>query len=135
MSDSRDSANKGSAGMFDIRPALASRIMVHRNAVALARPMRGSTLGPPTKFGLGLGSPDFVGCVPVWAVLVPEGTPGAVLIGRYAGFESKVGSGRLTAEQRAWHAAAKSYGAFVTVVRTPEDAASAIVRAKAGAIE
>lgn len=131
-SDPRDAAHKGAAGMFDIRPALASRILVHRNNVALARPMRGQSLGPPTRYGLGVGSPDLVGCVPVHALIVPAGTPGAVLLGRYAGFESKIGSGRPTADQRAWHDVARRFGAFVAVVRSEADAVEALERCRRG---
>lgn len=132
MNDPRQSATKGTAGLIEVRPVLAEEIFVHRNSVALARPMRGRTLGPPTRYGLGVGSPDLMGCVPVHAIIVAEGTPGAVLLGRYAGFESKVGTGEMTADQREWAAAARKFGGFVAVVRDEADARDALERCRRG---
>lgn len=60
--------------------------------------------------GLGVGSPDIVGCYQ----------------GRAFGWELKAPGGRLSPEQERWHAAARGRGLRVDVVRSAEEAAAAL---------
>lgn len=103
-----------------VRHALVAsgHVMLFRNNVGLARAMHGDH---PIRFGLGVGSPDLVG------ILRPSG--------RLVGFEVKTVRGRLSAEQRAWHTAARMAGAFVAVVRSATEAEAALTRAIGGASE
>lgn len=60
------------------------------------------------KYGLGLGSPDLIGC------LIPSG--------RMVAIEVKTPIGRVSPEQRAWHNAWGSRGVLVIVARSVQDA-------------
>lgn len=60
--------------------------------------------------GLGVGSPDLVGCC----------------AGRFIGIELKSLTGRLRDEQVEWHEAARAKGALVQVVKSVEDARALI---------
>ncbi len=70
------------------------------------------------RYGLGKGAPDLCGLL---------------LSGRLACWEIKAPAGRLSKDQRLWHARARQSGAFVAVARTPESALAALDRALAGA--
>lgn len=96
-----------------IREALVEtgHVMLFRNNVGFDRERR-------VKYGLGLGSPDLVG------LLRPSG--------RLCGFEVKTPIGRVSKEQNLWHAAARSAGGFVAVVRSVDDAMLALHRALSG---
>lgn len=63
-------------------------------------------------YGLGLGSADLVG------LIRPSG--------RAFALEVKTPTGRLSAEQRAWHKAWSEAGGFVACVRSVEDALRAL---------
>lgn len=73
------------------------------------------------RFGIAPGSPDLVG------VLAPSG--------RWFCLEIKTPLGRLSPAQTQWHALARSRGAFVATVRSPEEAKQALARARTGASE
>lgn len=73
------------------------------------------------RYGLGVGSPDLVGCL--------RGSA------RLFCLEVKTPTGRPTAEQLAWLRAARNMGAFATIVRSVEDALAALERAEGGASE
>lgn len=71
--------------------------------------------GAKVAYGLGVGSPDLVG------FLVPSG--------RFFALEVKTETGRLSREQRCWHASSVSGGAFVACVRSVEEALRALEEA------
>lgn len=73
------------------------------------------------KYGLGLGSPDLVGC------LFPSG--------RLFALEVKTPTGRVSPDQKLWHGAARKLGAFVAVVRSVDEALAALERAHNGESE
>lgn len=93
--------------------------LVMRNNVGLAVPY-GRDGAQPIRYGLGTGSPDLVG-----GLFAPHG--------RVFCLEVKTATGRVSDEQKCWHAAARKRGWFVAVVRTPEEAVAAVHRAIAGA--
>lgn len=70
------------------------------------------------RYGLGVGSADLV------AILAPSG--------RWVCLEVKSATGRVEPEQAKWHERARSFGAFVAVVRSAEEACAAIERARRG---
>lgn len=109
--------------LHQVRAALMAtgRVSLWRNNAGgeLVLPERG-----PRRFvhyGLGLGSPDLVGFL--------RG-PSA----RFVGFEVKAPGGRLSKQQRLWHAAAHDGGAFVAVVHSPDEALAALDRALSGGV-
>ena len=67
------------------------------------------------------GIPDLCG------ILAPSG--------RWFCLEVKTATGRVRPEQTQWHSLARSRGAFVAVVRSPEEAREALARARNGASE
>lgn len=69
------------------------------------------------RYGLGVGGADLVG------VLRP--------CGRAFALEVKTTSGRLSAEQKAWHRAWSGAGGFVACVRSVDEALEALERAAA----
>jgi hypothetical protein len=71
-------------------------------------------------YGLGVGSPDLVGCVD----------------GRAVGLELKAPDGEVAPHQVKWHAAARRRGCFIaSAVRSADDALAAIARCREGASE
>lgn len=102
-----------------IRVAVArsGRAIVTRNNIGLAIPY-GRPGARPVGFGLGVGSPDLVG------VLIPSG--------RAFCLEIKTETGRVSADQTRCHDAWRRRGIFVAVVRSVEDAMSALERAHQG---
>lgn len=73
------------------------------------------------RFGLAKGSADLVG------ILAPSG--------RWFCLEVKTRTGASSPDQVQWQALARSKGAFVAVVRSPEEARSALDRARRGESE
>ena len=102
--------------LFAIRQALVAtgHVMLFRNNVGFDRERK-------VKYGLGLGSPDLVG------LLRPTG--------RLCGFEVKTPIGRVSKDQKLWHAAARASGGFVAIVRSADEALEALTRARNGALE
>jgi len=72
--------------------------------------------GARVVYGLGLGSADLVG------VLRPSG--------RAFALEIKTATGRMSAEQRAWHRAWSDAGGFVACVRSVDEALEALQEAR-----
>ena len=68
------------------------------------------------RYGLGVGSPDLVG------ILAPHG--------RWVCLEIKTETGRVSEDQERWHKLARKFGAHVEIVRSVDDAVSAIERAR-----
>lgn len=102
--------------MRDIHAAVLStgRALLWRNNTGLA------TYGEAkVRYGLGVGGADLVG------LLRPSG--------RGFALEVKTPSGRLSAEQRAWHRAWAGAGGFVACVRSVEEALRALEEATNGA--
>ncbi len=97
--------------------------IVVRCNVGLAVPYNQACRGEmqPIRYGLGNGTPDLVG------VLLGSG--------RCFCLEVKTDTGRVSPDQHAWHAVMKRRGAFVAVVRSPEEAIAAVHRAVAGGSE
>lgn len=62
------------------------------------------------QYGLGVGSPDLIGC------LIPSG--------RMLAVEIKTPTGRVSPEQRAWHDAWRARGVLVWVLRSVDEAVS-----------
>lgn len=100
--------------MFAVRQALVAsgHVMIFRNNTGFDRERK-------VRYGLGLGGSDLVG------LLKPSG--------RFCGFEVKTPTGRVSAEQKMWAEAVRHAGGFVAVVRSPDDALSALSRALSGA--
>lgn len=76
--------------------------------------------------------------VPVGWLGGPEGSPdlwGALRGGRAFCLEVKTPTGTVSPTQRRWHAAARAWGVFVAVVRSPEEALEALARAERGECE
>lgn len=96
--------------MFAIRAAIAGRAMVHRNNT-------GFDADAKVRYGLGRGGPDLV----------------AIARGRFLGLEVKAPGGRLSDDQKLWHAAARRHGALIAVVQTVDEAVAAYERALVGA--
>ena len=67
------------------------------------------------RYGIGLGGADQVGII--------KG------IGRFFAVETKTGAGKLSAEQRMWHASVKSSGGFACVAHNVKGAIDALDRA------
>lgn len=111
-----------------VRATLAGECMCHRNNTGVD-----TTRG--VRYGLGVGGADLIACVPMHVIVVPDGTPGAVRIGRYAGFETKAPKRGPSPEQRQWALACRQAGGFYAIVRSPEAALEALDRAAAGALE
>jgi len=86
-----------------VRHALVStgQLMLFRNNVGFDRERR-------VKYGLGLGSPDLVG------MLRPSG--------RFLGVELKTATGRVSPDQKRWHAAATAAGGLIIVARSVDEA-------------
>jgi len=74
--------------------------------------------GNVRRVGLGVGTPDLVG------ILAPSG--------RLFALEVKAEDGRTRPEQKVCHERWRARGAFVAVVRSPEDAKAALERARQG---
>ena len=53
-------------------------------------------------------------------------------LGRLMGIEVKTGSGKLSAEQKMWHALVRRFGGFACEVRSVDDARAALSRARLG---
>lgn len=100
-----------------IRPALASALAPWGPLAVEAA--TAAIMRCRIAFGLGVGSPDLVGCVD----------------GRFVGLELKTPINGLSEDQAIWHAAARRRSMFCTVVRSVDDAVAAIARARAGALE
>jgi hypothetical protein len=76
------------------------------------------------------GSPDLIGHVDGrWVGLELKRQGGVAADGK------RVPAGVLEEHQATWHAAARMRGAFVAVVRTPDDAIEALERARTGGAE
>lgn len=65
-------------------------------------------------WGLGVGSPDLVGCVG----------------GRFIGLELKSETGRVRPEQGDWHEGARRSGALIEVVRSVDEARAVVEKAR-----
>lgn len=74
--------------------------------------------GNVRRVGLGVGTPDLVG------ILAPSG--------RMFALEVKSDDGRTRPEQKVCHERWRARGAFVAVVRSPDDAKAALERARQG---
>jgi|WetSurMetagenome_2_1015567.scaffolds.fasta_scaffold632336_1 hypothetical protein len=72
------------------------------------------THGRPVKFGLGRGSADLIGC----------------LDGRYFAIEVKTQTGETTKWQEAWLQSIRDVGGFACVVRSVDEARSAVARCR-----
>jgi hypothetical protein len=73
------------------------------------------------RYGIGLGGADQVGII--------KGT------GRFFAVETKTGAGKLSAEQRMWHASVKASGGFACVAHNVEEALASLDRAAHGTCE
>lgn len=91
--------------MRAIQDALSGRLALWRNNVGVDT-QRG------VRYGLGLGSPDLIGC----------------MRGEFIGFEVKTARGVVSDDQARWHEHARSHGARVYVVRSVEEAIDALKR-------
>lgn len=97
---------------------LTRNIKIAINRTGRARLIRnnvGFSLEAKLRYGLGLGSPDLVGCL--------------IGSGRVFALEVKTPTGRVTTEQLAWMRACRGLGGFVCVVRSVEEALLALDRA------
>jgi hypothetical protein len=104
----------------DALGALPDLILL-RNSVGEARYVSMTGRDYTVPYGLGVGSPDLVG------VLAPQG--------RWFCLEVKRPGERATAEQARIHTLWRSFGAFVAVVCSVDDARAALSRARAGGAE
>lgn len=101
----------------EIKKALALRgTPVWRNAVGFDRATK-------VHYGIGLGSPDLVGILPL--VIGPEHV--GRTLGVFLGVEVKTPIGRLSQDQKRWHTVARDRGALVVVARSVEDALTGAV--------
>lgn len=101
---------------FAIRRDLAvDGLPLWRNNVGFDRERR-------VHYGLGLGSPDLVGILPV--VIEPRHV--GRTLGVFVGVEVKSARGRVSADQAAWHRVATDRGGLIIVARSPEEAGMAI---------
>ena len=97
------------------------------NSLAYANVWRNSTgmledrFGTKVRFGLAVGSPDLVGLV----------RPG----GRFVGLEVKTADGRVSDDQQRFLEIIRKGGGFACVVRSVQEACSAIDRARLGLSE
>lgn len=73
--------------------------------------------GRPVKYGLGVGTPDFVGILKV--------TLGGIQVGVWVGFEVKRPDTKLREEQRKSHELWEKFGAQVFTVRSEDEAEEA----------
>lgn len=107
----------------EIRLALGRErdLVLWRNAVGQAEHTGGDGRTFHQAFGLSKGSADLVG------ILAPAG--------RFVALEVKTATGRVRPEQVVWLALVRSRGGFAAVVRSVDDARSALERARAGACE
>ncbi len=87
-------------------------VLVLRNSVGTARHVSRDGREYFVPYGLGVGSPDLV------CVVAP--------LGRLVGLEVKCPGEEPSAEQRHCHEVWRRFGAFIAVVRSPEDARAAI---------
>ena len=95
-----------------IKKALALQgTPVWRNAVGFDRATK-------VHYGIGLGSPDLVGILPV--TITPEHV--GQRLGVFLGVEVKTPVGRLSTVQRQWHAVARERGALIVVARSVDEA-------------
>ena len=96
--------------MFEIRDALlgTGRVLVWRNQTGQLKDARGRWV----RFGIGVGGADLVGVV--------KGS------GRFFAFEVKTRKGKLSPEQEAWHRVVLAAGGLVAVVRSVDEALSAL---------
>jgi hypothetical protein len=85
------------------------------------------------RFGLAKGSADLVGILLIPVILERSGR--AAWFGRWFCLEVKKDSGVSSPDQLQWQALARKFGAFVAVVRSPEEAKAALVRARHGESE
>lgn len=100
--------------MFAIRAALGQRgAALWRNNVGFDRERR-------VHYGLGLGSPDLVGIQTV--TVTPEHL--GQRLGVFLGVEVKTPKGRVSDDQKRWHAVAAERGALVVVARSVDEALS-----------
>jgi hypothetical protein len=98
--------------LHSVRAVLASEGPCWRNNT-------GVDLTRGVRYGLGVGGADIVACIPVTCSC-------GVRIGRFAGFEVKTATGRLTPEQALWRDAVTRAGGAYHLVRSAEDAAHAL---------
>jgi hypothetical protein len=86
----------------------------------------GVDLARGVRYGLGTGGADLIAVVPV--LIVPEHV--GRTIGRFAGFEIKSPTGRMTPEQRSWQRAVENAGGSYQLVRDAAVADEALERAR-----
>lgn len=105
----------------DIELALGSEpdLLVIRNSVGVARHHTDDGRAYTVPYGLGVGSPDLVGLL--------RGEDGQA---RWFCLEIKADGGRVSAEQEKCHRVWRSFGAFVAVVRSVDEARSALREAR-----
>lgn len=103
--------------MFAVRDALATRrgVFCFRNNVGFDRERK-------VHYGIGLGSPDLVGILPV--TITPEHV--GQTLGVFLGIEVKTPRGRVSEDQERWHRIARQRGARIVVVRSVEEALAAL---------
>lgn len=92
--------------------------LVMRNNVGRAKLTRDTGEFYFLQYGLGVGTPDLIG------ILSPSG--------RLVGLEIKAPGEDATPEQAVVHSAWRTFGAFVAVVRSPDEARDALTRARHG---
>jgi hypothetical protein len=73
-------------------------------------------------YGLGLGSPDLVGILPI--IIEPRHV--GRTLGVFVGVEVKSATGRVSADQTAWHRVAGDRGGLIVVARSSEEAGRAV---------
>lgn len=124
-----------------VRAAVAAQpgVLVWRNnsgadtVVPAARPQDRRFV----RYGLGKGSADLVGIVAM-RVCNGETLDGEITfstVGRVFALEVKSSTGRASLDQRRWGDAVRKVGGFYAIVRSVDDALSALKRARAGAVE
>jgi hypothetical protein len=99
--------------------AATGRVVCWRNNTgALPAVGRGGRVFP-VRYGLGVGGADLVGLL-----------RGGIRAGRFVGFEVKTANGKQTNEQMAWAEAVRKAGGYYALVRSAEDALSALTEAE-----
>jgi hypothetical protein len=108
--------------LAEVHHYLASQVdvLIRRNNVGFYR----SESGHPIAYGLGKGSPDLVGSValPFFGRTIAQAI----------GVEVKSATGRVSADQQAWHAGAQLMGWRVAVVRSVADAEQFLASVRRG---